>query len=230
MRIYKNFLKRLFDLFFSFLVLILLSPVFLIVAIAIKLETPGPVIFKQTRLGRHGKPFTIYKFRSMCVDAENKGSGQYSFKGDPRVTKVGRVIRATSIDELPQLINIIKGDMSLIGFRPPLTYHPWPFEDYDDEQRKMFEVRPGVTGWAQIHGRKDVMWVDRINMGVYYAEHVSFLLDLRIFFITIWKVLSNADNENKNITIEKKSNSKTTVITENIDDESETNSKDNIEK
>lgn len=201
MKVYKNFFKRAFDLFISLFAIIILSPLLLIVSIAIKIDSRGPVIFKQTRLGRYGKPFTIYKFRSMCIDAEKKGSGQYSFKGDPRVTKVGRVIRALSIDELPQLVNIIKGDMALIGFRPPLTYHPWPFEEYSDEQRKMFEVRPGVTGWAQIHGRKDVMWEDRIAMGVYYAEHLSFKLDLKIFFITIWKVLSNADNENKGTTI-----------------------------
>ena len=117
MKIYKNFFKRCFDFLFSLLLLIVISPLLVIVAIAIKVESPGPVIFKQERLGRYGKPFTIYKFRSMCVGAEKKGSGQYSFKGDPRVTKVGRIIRALSIDELPQLINIIKGDMSLIGCR-----------------------------------------------------------------------------------------------------------------
>ena len=196
MKLYKNGLKRAFDFLFCLMVLLIIWPILLIVAVIIKLESPGPAIFKQTRLGKGGKPFTIYKFRSMCDGAEKKGTGQYSMKGDPRVTKVGRVIRALSIDELPQLVNIIKGDMSLIGFRPPLTYHPWPFEEYTEEQKKMFDVRPGVTGWAQIHGRKDVMWEDRIEMGIYYAENVSFMLDLKIFFITIWKVLSNADNEN----------------------------------
>lgn len=213
MGVYRNFFKRLFDFLFSLLVLIIISPILLIVAIAIKIESPGPVIFKQTRLGRYGKPFTIYKFRSMCVGAEKKGSGQYSFKGDSRVTKVGRIIRGLSIDELPQLINIMKGDMSLIGFRPPLTYHPWTYEEYTDEQRKMFNVRPGVTGWAQIHGRKDVMWVDRIEMNVYYAENISFLLDLRIFFSTIWKVLSNADNENKIATAQEKNDA--TILNSN---------------
>ena len=192
--------------------LLITSPILLIVAVAIKIESPGPVIFKQTRLGRYGKPFTIYKFRSMCINAEKTGTGQYSFKNDPRVTKVGRIIRALSIDELPQLINIIKGDMSLIGFRPPLTYHPWPFEKYTEEQKKMFNVRPGITGWAQIHGRKDVQWSDRIEMGIYYAENVSFLLDLRIFFITIWKVVSNADNENTSITVQEKEKTSSSTL------------------
>lgn len=209
---YKRYFKRLLDISLSIVMLLITSPILLIVAVAIKIESPGPVIFKQTRLGRYGKPFTIYKFRSMCINAEKTGTGQYSFKNDPRVTKVGRIIRALSIDELPQLINIIKGDMSLIGFRPPLTYHPWPFEKYTEEQKKMFNVRPGITGWAQIHGRKDVQWSDRIEMGIYYAENVSFLLDLRIFFITIWKVVSNADNENTSITVQEEEKTSSSTL------------------
>ena len=201
---YLRFFKRFFDILVSFIALVCCSPIFLIVAIAIKLESKGPAIFKQTRLGRFGKPFQIYKFRSMCIGAEKQGSGQYSFKNDPRVTKVGRFIRATSIDELPQLVNILRGEMSLIGFRPPLTYHPWPYEAYTQEQKRMFELRPGVTGWAQIHGRKEVMWDDRIKMNIYYVENVSFMLDVRIFFTTIWKVLSNADNENTGVTVTNK--------------------------
>lgn len=204
---YLRFFKRFFDILVSFIALVCCSPIFLIVAIAIKLESKGPAIFKQTRLGRFGKPFQIYKFRSMCIGAEKQGSGQYSFKNDPRVTKVGRFIRATSIDELPQLVNILRGEMSLIGFRPPLTYHPWPYEAYTQEQKRMFEQRPGVTGWAQIHGRKEVMWDDRIRMNIYYVENVSFMLDVRIFYTTIWKVLSNADNENKNVTSKKQDDS-----------------------
>lgn len=226
---YKRLFKRIFDVIFSLIVSIIISPMLLIVAIAIRIESPGPIIFKQTRLGRYGKPFTIYKFRSMCMGAEKTGSGQYSFKNDPRVTKVGRIIRATSIDELPQLWNIIKGDMSLIGFRPPLIYHPWPIDEYTDEQKKMFDVRPGVTGWAQIHGRKDVQWTDRIEMGIYYAENVSLLLDLRIFIITIWKVISNADNENKGVTVQIKgrndSVSSETAIVEETESEEKTSVK-----
>lgn len=198
---YAKFWKRLIDLVLAALGLIVLSPVMLLAALAVKLDSKGPVIFKQMRLGRGGKPFQMYKFRSMCVGAEQTGTGQYSYKNDPRVTKVGRILRATSIDELPQLVNILKGDMSLIGFRPPLTYHPWPIEDYTPEQRRMFELRPGVTGWAQVHGRKSVDWNERIRMNVYYVDHVSLWLDVKIFFLTIGKVLSNADNENVGTTV-----------------------------
>lgn len=197
------FIKRTADIIISFLGLVILSPVLLITAIAIKAESEGPVIFKQDRLGKGGKVFRIYKFRSMCVGAEHTGSGVYSGKSDSRVTKVGKFIRATSIDELPQLVNILKGDMSLIGPRPPLTYHPWPVEKYTPHQFRMFSVRPGVTGWAQINGRKDVEWNKRIELNVWYTENVSFLLDLKIFFISIFKVFSNADNENTKETVAK---------------------------
>ena len=176
--------------------LLLLSWLLLITAIAIKIESKGPVIFKQDRLGKGGKVFKIYKFRSMCVGAEHTGSGVYSGKGDARVTKIGKIIRATSIDELPQLFNILKGDMSLIGPRPPLTYHPWPVEQYTEEQFRMFDVRPGVTGWAQINGRKDVEWNKRIELNCWYTQNISFMLDLKIFFVSIFKVFTNADNEN----------------------------------
>lgn len=191
-----KFIKRTADIIVSLLALIILSPVFLITAIAVKVESKGPVIFKQERLGKGGKVFKIYKFRSMCQNAEHTGSGVYSGKGDTRVTKVGRIIRATSIDELPQLVNILKGDMSLIGPRPPLTYHPWELKDYSEEQLHMFDVRPGVTGWAQINGRKEVEWNKRIELNCWYTRNMSFLLDTKIFFLTIFKVFTNADNEN----------------------------------
>lgn len=189
-------IKRVMDVFFSAILLILGAIPLLIVALIVKLESKGPALFKQERLGVNGKVFKIYKFRSMVVGAEKQGSGVYSGKNDARVTKVGKIIRATSIDELPQLINILKGEMSFIGPRPALTYHPWPFEEYTEEQKKMFAVRPGVTGWAQVNGRKEVEWPRRIEMNVWYVENMSFLLDLKIFFKTIIKVFTNADNVN----------------------------------
>lgn len=194
--LYNRVVKRGLDLTLAAAAGVLLSPVILTAGAAVKLSSEGPVIFKQKRLGKGGKEFDFYKFRSMVVDAEKTGSGVYSGKGDPRVTKVGRILRATSIDELPQLWNILKGDMSLIGPRPPLTYHPWPIEDYDEFQRHMFDVRPGITGWAQTHGRKDVEWHRRIELNVWYVEHVSLALDAKIFFLTIFKVFTNADNAN----------------------------------
>lgn len=198
---YKAF-KRFCDIVISLLGLIILSPLMLVVAIAIKIESKGPILFKQTRLGKDGREFQIYKFRSMCEGAENMGTGQYSFAGDMRVTKVGRFIRATSIDELPQFINILKGEMSLVGFRPPLTYHPWKLEEYTDEQMRMFEVRPGITGWAQVHGRKHTEWHERISLNVYYVDHMSLLLDIKILFLTVFKVLKNEDNENVTVTVQ----------------------------
>lgn len=172
-----------------------------VTAMAVKLESDGPVIFKQERLGLNGKVFKIFKFRSMCQGAEHTGSGVYSGADDDRVTKVGKFIRATSIDELPQLFNIIKGDMSFIGPRPPLTYHPWNLEEYTNEQFHMFDVRPGITGWAQIHGRKDVEWHKRIELNCWYVDHMSFFLDIKILFSTVFKVLRNEDNVNTGQTV-----------------------------
>lgn len=198
---YKNGIKRLIDCIVSVLALVIGALPMLIVAISIRLESPGPVIFKQQRIGKDGKVFNILKFRSMVQNAEHTGSGVYSGEGDSRVTKVGRIIRATSIDELPQFINILRGDMALVGPRPPLTYHPWPYEEYTDEQKRMFDVRPGITGWAQVNGRKEVEWNKRIKLNVWYVDNVSFLLDLKILFMTVFKVLSNANNENNGETV-----------------------------
>lgn len=198
---YRHFFKRFTDIMISLLGIVIGGIPMLIVALLVKLDSPGPVLFKQARLGKNGKQFHIYKFRSMCVGAEK--SGVYSDNQDKRVTKVGKFIRATSLDELPQFFNILKGDMSLIGPRPPLTYHPWPLEEYTDFQRRMFEVRPGITGWAQVHGRKDVEWHHRIELSVWYVEHLSFWLDIKIMFKTVFKVLTNADNENKGETVTK---------------------------
>lgn len=203
MRGFYRAVKRFLDVTASFLGLVLLSPLMLAVSILIKIDSRGPVIFHQKRIGRNGKVFEIYKFRSMCVGAEKTGSGVYSGKGDARVTRIGKILRATSIDELPQLLNILKGEMSFVGPRPPLTYHPWKYEEYTDFQKRMFEVRPGITGWAQVNGRKDVEWHKRIELNVWYVDHMSLLLDIKIMFMTAFKVLTNADNENSGATVNK---------------------------
>lgn len=203
MRGFYRAVKRFLDVTASFLGLVLLSPLLLAVSILIKIDSRGPVIFRQKRIGRNGKVFEIYKFRSMCVGAEKTGSGVYSRKGDARVTRIGKILRATSIDELPQLLNILKGEMSFVGPRPPLTYHPWKYEEYTDFQKRMFEVRPGITGWAQVNGRKDVEWHKRIELNVWYVDHMSLLLDIKIMFKTAFKVLTNADNENSGATVNK---------------------------
>ena len=192
---YRAFIKRVLDVIFAIVLLILLWPLLVLISVAIRIDSRGPAIFKQARLGLNGRVFQIYKFRSMCVDAESMESGVYAGKDDARVTRVGRFLRASSMDELPQIWNVLKGDMSFIGPRPPLTYHPWPIEAYTEEQRKMFRVRPGMTGWAQIHGRKRVAWQERIRLSVWYAENLSLWADVKIFFVTIVKVLTNADNE-----------------------------------
>lgn len=193
---YARHVKRALDILIALLGLLIASPLLLLTAIAVKLDSKGPAIFKQPRLGLNGRVFNIYKFRSMKVGSEHTGTGVYSRKDDVRVTRVGKFIRATSIDELPQLINLLNGTMSAIGPRPALTYHPWRYEEYTEEQKKMFLVRPGVTGWAQVNGRKDVEWHRRIKLNVWYVENVSFMLDVKILFRTIFKVIVNADNVN----------------------------------
>lgn len=194
-----KFIKRTFDILASFIGLLIAAIPMLIVAVLIKIDSQGPVLFKQKRIGLGGKEFYIYKFRSMVVNAEK--SGVYSDDKDSRLTRVGKILRKTSIDEIPQFINILKGEMSFIGPRPPLTYHPWPIEEYTDEQKRMFNVRPGITGWAQVNGRKSVEWNHRIELNVWYVDNISFALDLKIFFLTIVKVFTNADNENIGATV-----------------------------
>lgn len=199
---YRKYFKRIMDAIVGLLVLLILWPVILLFGLAIVIEDPGPVLFRQDRIGKDGKVFKMLKLRSMKVNSEHTGSGVYSEKGDPRVTRVGRILRATSIDELVQAVHLVSGKMSLIGPRPPLTYHPWPIEEYTPEQLHMFDVRPGITGWAQVNGRKCVEWHQRIAMNCWYADHVSFLLDVKILLMTAAKVLSNADNVNTGATVE----------------------------
>lgn len=199
---YVKYTKRLLDFAIGTGVMATLWPVMLLISAAIFFEDPGPVIFKQQRLGKGGKEFTMLKFRTMKQNSEFTGSGVYSEEDDPRVLKTGRIFRKLSLDELIQAVHLINGEMSLIGPRPPLTYHPWPIEEYDEEQLHMFDVRPGMTGWAQIHGRKAVEWHKRIEMNVWYSRNVSFKLDAQIFFATFAKLFSGADNVNVGATLQ----------------------------
>ncbi len=196
---YRSFFKRILDIILALIGIIIGGIPMLLIALWVKLDSRGPILFQQERLGKDGKVFKIYKFRSMCVGAEK--SGVYSDKKDTRVTRAGKFLRATSLDELPQFFNVLFGHMSFIGPRPPLTYHPWPLDQYTQEQRRMFAVRPGITGWAQTHGRKDVEWNRRIELNVWYVDHISFWLDIKIIFMTVFKVVTGADNENKGATV-----------------------------
>lgn len=215
---YKHFFKRLIDIICSLILLVLLSPILLLIIILVKFDSKGPAIFKQERIGKNGKVFYIHKARTMCVGAERQEGGVYSDNNDKRVTKIGRFLRRTSCDELFQLWDVLIGKMSFIGPRPPLTYHPWPLEQYTEEQMKMFKVRPGITGWAQVNGRKEVEWHKRIELNVWYVEHLSFWLDIKILFMTVFKVFSNANNENKGATVEVE---KEDISTEGVDDVAE---------
>jgi len=187
-------IKEILDVILSVFVLIITFPILILIVLAIKVESKGPALFVQERLGQYGKVFKIYKFRTMCINAE-KG-GVYEVNNDSRVTKVGKVLRRTSIDEFPQFINVLKGEMSIIGPRPPLTYHPWPLNEYTKVQKKRFRIKPGITGLAQINGRKGISWEQRIKYDVEYVEKMSFGLDVKILFITIIKAITMKDNVN----------------------------------
>ena len=179
-----RFFKKFLDLFISFICLIILFPLFIILAFLVKLTSKGPVFFKQERIGLHGKVFKMLKFRSMCVGAEQQEGGVYSGKGDKRVTKIGRVLRATSLDELPQLINILKGDMSIIGPRPQLVRD---MVFMTEEQRQRHTVKPGLSGLAQVNGRNDIDWEDKLNWDLKYIKKITFVGDVKIIFQTVMK-------------------------------------------
>jgi lipopolysaccharide/colanic/teichoic acid biosynthesis glycosyltransferase len=157
--------------------LVLASPVLAIAALAVKLEDGGPVLYRQTRVGRNGADFELLKLRTMVVGAETMGAGLSVNRGDPRITRTGRLLRKLSLDELPQLWNVVRGEMSVIGPRPTLRYQ---VEQYDERQRHRLDVKPGITGWAQVNGRAELPWADRIELDVWYVEHRSPRLDLRI--------------------------------------------------
>ena len=179
---YAKYIKRILDFTLSLIALIVLSPVFVIIAILVKIKLGSPVIFKQQRPGKDEKIFTLYKFRTMTDEKDENGNLLPDAK---RLTKFGKMLRSTSLDELPELINIIKGDMSIVGPRPLLVeYLPL----YDEEQRHRHDVRPGLTGLAQINGRNSLSWEEKFRDDIKYIKKITFLEDVRIFFKTIIKV------------------------------------------
>jgi lipopolysaccharide/colanic/teichoic acid biosynthesis glycosyltransferase len=179
-------LKRALDIAISLIGLILLAFPFALIALAIKLDSKGPVFFRQDRVGKDGKLFKTWKFRTMIEGAVERGLGYNVARDDPRITRVGRFLRSWGLDELSQLINVLKGEMSLVGPRPTLKYQ---VERYDDFQRRRLSVKPGITGWALIHGRNLLTWEERIKYDVWYVDHWSIWLDLWIMLKTIWVVL-----------------------------------------
>jgi lipopolysaccharide/colanic/teichoic acid biosynthesis glycosyltransferase len=177
----RNALNRAADVAVAGAGLVLTSPLLGIAALAIKLEDGGPILYRQTRVGKDGADFDVLKLRTMVVGAEGMGAGYAVDHGDRRITRVGRILRRTSIDELPQLWNILRGDMSVIGPRPTLRYQ---VEQYDEHQRHRLDIRPGLTGWAQVHGRASLPWAERIELDVWYVENRSPRCDLEILLRT----------------------------------------------
>ena len=184
-------LKKLFDLTFSIFLTLVLLPIFLVISFLIKTSSSGPIFFVQQRIGKDGVHFGMIKFRTMVVNAEKQGTGLDSYDDDPRVTIIGRILRNSSLDEIPQLFNIIMGQMSFVGPRPPTTYHPYKYKDYPRDKINRFSVKPGVTGWAQINGRNNLSWDEKIAFDLEYIVKVSFLFDMKIILFTILKVISN---------------------------------------
>lgn len=190
--------KRFFDLALSVILLVALSPAMILTACLIRWKIGSPVLFRQTRPGLNGEPFTLYKFRTMTDERDAAGN---LLSDEKRLTKTGRLIRKTSLDELPRLINVIKGDLSLVGPRPLLMeYIPL----YTKRQWRRHEVKPGITGWAQINGRNKVTWEEKFELDVWYVDHRSFLLDLKILLLTVVKVLkSEGVSQDRHVTAEK---------------------------
>ncbi len=188
--------KRCFDFIVCLIALIVISPLFLILAIAVKMDSKGPVIFAQERLTKNGKKFKMYKFRSMVVNAESMGTGLFNYENDPRVTKVGRFLRNSSLDELPQLWNVVKGDISLVGPRPCVTYELGDYETLNKKYKKRFEVKGGITGLAQVKGRNENSWDEKVtydNLYIDLFQRQGVFLDLKILFGTAVKVFKKQD-------------------------------------
>lgn len=202
-----KYIKRSLDLITALFLVIILSPIMLIAAILIAVNRDGPILFKQERPGKDGKIFTVYKFRTMSTILRDKNGNELS--DFDRMTKIGNILRKTSVDELPQLFNIIKGEMSFIGPRPLLKEY---LELYSPEQMRRHDVLPGISGWAQVNGRNTLTWDEKFAYDVYYVDHYSFKMDLKIFIKTIENVVSqdgiNSDSEN---TMEKFEGNRETV-------------------
>jgi lipopolysaccharide/colanic/teichoic acid biosynthesis glycosyltransferase len=179
--------KRGLDLVLATLGLALGTPVLVAAIVAIRLESPGHPIYRQRRVGRDGKEFDLYKLRTMVHGAEHLGAGMAVNEGDPRITRVGALLRRTSLDELPNLLNVLRGDMSIVGPRPTI---PVQVAQYTERQRRRLEVKPGITGWAQVNGRTSLPWSERIELDLWYVEHRSLPLDLRILAQTAAMILS----------------------------------------
>jgi len=198
--------RRVIDTIIAGLALILLSPVLLILIIAIKIDSKGPAIFKQKRIGKDLKIYKMYKFRSMIVNAQNMGTGVYSFAGDPRITKVGRFLRKTSLDELPQLWNIVKGDMAFVGPRSPVVGYFPKYEELNDAYRRRFAVLPGITGLAQVMGRNELSWDEKVEYDNIYIDNVKkfgIFYDIKIWFLTVLRVFSMKGVEESSENMEK---------------------------
>ncbi len=192
MRVLQDITKRLLDIAFSILGILFISPILLLISLAIITDSKGSIMFKQYRLGKYGKEFCMFKFRSMVENAETMGTGLYNYEDDPRVTRVGQFLRKTSLDELPQLFNILKGEMSIVGPRPPVTYELGNYNEFSDELKKRFIVNPGVTGFAQIIGRNELSWDEKIKYDIKYIkkyQKLGILIDINIILLTIIKVV-----------------------------------------
>ena len=170
-------MSRALDVVLAALLLVVTAPLLALAAIAIRLESRGPVFYRQLRVGRDGEPFELWKLRTMVPGAETMGAGVYVVEGDPRITRVGRLLRRFSLDELPNLVNVLRGEMAIVGPRPTVQEQ---VDRYTERQRRRLEVKPGITGWAQINGRTSLPWPERIELDVWYVEHRSMRLDLRI--------------------------------------------------
>jgi len=180
-------IRRALDVMVASVALLLTAPLMVLAMLAIRLESPGSVIYRQRRVGKEGRPFDVFKLRTMVDGAEHLGAGLAVNAGDTRITRVGALLRRTSLDELPNLANVLRGDMSLIGPRPTL---PVQVAQYDERQRRRLSVKPGITGWAQVNGRASLPWAERIELDLYYIEHRSLGLDLKILSRTPAMVLS----------------------------------------